>query len=119
MNGVAKGNSKDIVEWLNWLNNKWNNYEAFIDFQYGDNPKEVAENFIAQNRDEFINLFDSFDNDDVDTIDQLQKLTESESHIFRIIKEKINRRNKVMFVDFQKKRLQESNSKICKIKYDN
>ena len=119
MKEIFQKDKKHISDWFQWLSNKWDNYEAFIDFQYGDNPKEVAENFIAQNRDEFINLFDSFDNDDVDTIDQLQKLTESESHIFRIIKEKINRRNKVMFVDFQKKRLQESNSKICKIKYDN
>ena len=42
MNGVAKGNSKDILEWLNWLNNKWNNYEVFIQYEDGVNPKEVA-----------------------------------------------------------------------------
>ena len=98
-------NSKDISAWFNWLSNKWNNYEAFIDFQYGDKPQEVAENFIELHKDEFINLFDSFDNDDVDAIDQLQKLTESESHIFRIIKEKINGRNKVKFVDFTRKKI--------------
>ena len=97
--------TRDISAWFNWLSNKWNNYEAFIDFKYGGKPKDVAENFIELYKEEFVSLFDSFDNDDVDAIDQLQKLTESESHIFRIIKEKINIRNKVKFVDFTKKKI--------------
>ena len=105
MKEIYEKNKKDMSSWFNWLSNKWNNYEAFIDFEYGDNPKKVAENFIELNRNEFINLFDSFDNDDLDTIDQLQKLTESEAHIFRIIKEKMNLRNNVKFVDFTKKRI--------------
>ena len=105
MKEVCEKDKIDIFNWFNWLSNKWNKYEAFIDFQDGDNPREVAENFIELYRDDFVNLFDSFDNDDLDAIDQLQKLTESESHIFRIIKEKINRRNKVKFVDFTSKKI--------------
>jgi len=105
MKEIFENDKKDKTSWFKWFSNKWNNYEAFIDFQYGGNPQEVAENFIELHKEEFINLFDSFDNDDVDAIDQLQKLTESESHIFRIIKEKINKRNKVRFVDFSKKKI--------------
>ena len=54
MNGLAKGNSKDIFEWFNWLNNKWNNYEAFIQYEEGVNPKEVAENFLDLNKGELL-----------------------------------------------------------------
>tara|TARA_B100000965_G_C19573900_1_gene750425 strand:- start:263 stop:595 length:333 start_codon:yes stop_codon:yes gene_type:complete len=104
MKETFEKDKKDISLWFNWLSNKWNSYEAFIDFEYGDNPEEVAENFIEHNKEGFVNLFDTFDTEDLDAIDQLQKLTESESHIFRIIKEKINRRNKVKFVDFTKRR---------------
>ena len=104
MKEIFEKDQKDISVWFNWLSNKWNSYEAFIDFEYGDNPEKVAENFIEFNKEEFVNLFDSFDTEDLDAIDQLQKLTESESHIFRIIKEKINSRNKVKFVDFKKRR---------------
>tara|TARA_Y100001978_G_scaffold170731_1_gene160202 strand:+ start:80 stop:403 length:324 start_codon:yes stop_codon:yes gene_type:complete len=102
MKEFSEKDKKDITEWFNWLSHKWNNYEAFIDFQFGDNPQKVAENFIELNKEEFLNLYESFDNDDLDVIDQLQKLTESESHIFRIIKEKLDSRNKVKFVDFTK-----------------
>ena len=105
MKEIFEKDKSDISSWFNWLSNQWNSYEAFIDFEYGDNPKEVAENFINLNKERFIDLFETFDSDDLDAIDQLQKLTESESHIFRTIKEKINKRNKVRFVDFSKKKI--------------
>ena len=103
MKGVANGNSKDIFEWFNWLNDKWNNYEAFIDFEEGINPKEVAENFIDLNKGEFLKFFEVLDNEDLDALDQMQKLTESESHVFKMIRDQINFRRKVRFVDFRRK----------------
>ena len=102
MNGVAKGNSKDIFEWFNWLNNKWNNYEAFIQYEDGINPKEVAENFLDLNKRELLKFLESLDNDDIDALDQMQKLTESEFHVFKMIKDQIRFRKKVRFVDFKK-----------------
>ena len=103
MNGVVKGNSKDIVEWFNWLNNKWNNYEAFIQFEDGVDPKEVAENFLDLNKGELLEFLESLDNDDIDALEQMQKLTESEFHVFKMIKDQIHFRKKVRFVDFKKK----------------
>ena len=103
MNGVAKRNSKDIFEWFNWLNNKWNNYEAFIQFEDGVNPKEVAENFLDLNKSELLKFLEAFDNDDIDAFDQMQKLTESEFHVFKMIRDQISFRQKVRFVDFSKK----------------
>ncbi len=104
MNGVAKGNSKDIVEWLNWLNNKWNNYEAFTQYEDGINPKEVAENFLDLNKGELLKFLEVLDNDDIDALDQMQKLIESEFHVFKIISDQISFRKKVRFVDFKKNR---------------
>ena len=102
MNGVAKGNSKDIFEWFNWLNNKWNNYEAFIQYEEGVNPKEVAENFLDLNKGELLTFLESLDNDDIDALDQMQKLTESEFHVFKMIRDQIRFRKKVKFVNFRK-----------------
>ena len=102
MNGVVKGNSKDIFEWFNWLNNKWNNYEAFIQYEDGVNPKEVAENFLNLNKAELLKFLESLDNDDIDALEQMQKLTESEFHVFKMIKDQIHFRKKVRFVDFKK-----------------
>ena len=103
MNGVAKGNSKDIFEWFNWLNNKWNNYEAFIQYEDGVNPKEVAENFLDLNKGELSKFFEALDKEDIDALDQMQKLTESEFHVFKMIRDHISFRKKVRYVDFQKK----------------
>ena len=103
MNGVAKGNSKDIFEWFNWLNNKWNNYEAFIQYEDGLNPIEVAENFLDLNKAELFKFLESLDNDDIDALEQMQKLSESEFHVFKMIKDQIHFRKKVRFVDFRKK----------------
>ena len=103
MNGIVNDKPKSIFEWLNWLNNKWNNYEAFIDFKDGSDPKEVAEKFVDLNRIEFLNLFESLDKEDLDILDQMQKLTESEFHVFKMIRDQIQFRKKVRFVDFKKK----------------
>ena len=102
MNGVAKGNSKDIFEWFNGLNNKWNNYEAFSQYEDGINPREVAENFLDLNKVELLKFLEALDNDDIDALDQMQKLTESEFHVFKMIRDQINFRKKVRFVDFKK-----------------
>ena len=101
MSSVAKGNSKDIFEWFNWLNNKWNNYEAFIHFEDGVNPKEVAENFLDLNQLELLKFCEEIDNEDLDALNQMQKLSESESHVLRLIREQINNSRKVRFVDFK------------------
>ena len=102
MNGVAHGNSKDISEWFNWLNNKWNNYETFIQYEDGVNPKEVAENFLDLNKVELLKFLEALDKDDIDALDQMQKLTESEFHVFKMIKDQISFRKKVKFVNFKK-----------------
>ena len=103
MSRIVNDKSKSIFDLLNWLNNKWNNYEAFLAFEEGSDPKEVAEKFVDLNRIEFLNLFESLDKEDLDVLDQMQKLTESESHVLKMIRDQIDYLNKVKYVDFNKR----------------
>ena len=99
---VREENNNESELWFNWLTRKLNSYEAFKDFASGENPKDVAENFIAINSLGISDIFDKFDEEDKDTLDQFQKLTECEWHVFRILKKQLEFRNKVTFVDFKK-----------------
>ena len=99
---VREENKNASELWLDWLTRKLNSYEAFKDFASGYNPKDVAEKFIQVNSLAISDIFDKFDEEDKDTLDQFQKLTECESHVFRILKKQLEFRNKVTFVDFKK-----------------
>tara|TARA_Y100000589_G_scaffold330904_1_gene382131 strand:- start:706 stop:1029 length:324 start_codon:yes stop_codon:yes gene_type:complete len=103
MNGIADEKSNDKFQWFDWFNKKWNNYDAFIDFGDGINPKEVAENFFDLNRVELLKFFESLDHEDLDALDQMQKLTESEAYVFKLIRDQIDNSNKVKYVDFTRK----------------
>ncbi len=99
---VKEGNNKKSELWFNWLTRKLNSYEAFKDFASGQNPKDVAENFIEVNNLQISDIFDNFDEEDKETLDQFKKLTECEWHVFRILKKQLDSRKKVTFVDFKK-----------------
>jgi len=102
---MDKAENKNQSEcWFNWLTKKLNSYEAFNDFSSGQNPEDVAKNFILLNSLGISDIFDKFDEEDKDTLDQFQKLTECEWHVFRILKKQLELRNKVTFVDFKKRK---------------
>jgi len=88
--------------WFNWLTKKFHSYEAFKHFASGENPEDVAYNFIEVNSLGISDIFEKFDEEDMDTLEQFQKLTECEWHVFRILKKQLEFRNKVTFVDFKK-----------------
>ena len=90
--------------WFNWLNRELNSYEAFQDLDSGKNPEDVAEDFISINSIAISEVFENFDEEDKDTLDQFLKLTECEMHIFRILEKQIASRNKIIFVDFKKRK---------------
>ncbi len=99
---VRDENNNESELWFNWLTRKLNSYEAFKDFASGQNPEDVAENFVAINSLGISDIFDKFDEEDKDALDQFQKLTECEWHVFRILKKQLEFRNNVTFVDFKK-----------------
>ena len=99
---VREENNSECELWFNWLTRKLNSYEAFNDFAKGKDPEDVAKKFIEINSLRISDIFDKFDDEDKDTLDQFQKLTECEWHVFRILKNQLDFRNKVTFVDFKK-----------------
>ena len=104
MKKIVKGQNNNENElWFNWLTRKLNSYEAFKDFASGQNPEDVAENFIDHNSLGISEIFDKFDEEDKDALDQFQKLIECEWHVFTILKKQLEFRNKVTFVDFKKR----------------
>ena len=90
--------------WFKWLTRELNSYEAFQYFSSGKNPKDVAEDFIANNSVAISEVFENFDQEDKDTLDQFLKLTECEWHVFRILAKQIVMKDKIRFVDFKKKK---------------
>ena len=90
--------------WFKWLTRELNSYEAFQYFESGNNPRDVAEDFISKNRNSISEVFENFDEEDKYTLDQFLKLTECEWHVFRILEKQIALRNKIRFVDFKKRK---------------
>jgi len=90
--------------WFKWLTRELNSYEAFQDFDAGKNPEDVAEDFISSNIIAISEVFENFNEEDKDTLDQFLKLTECEMHVFRILEKQIALRNKIIFVDFKKRK---------------
>ena len=102
---IGEQNNSESELWFNWLTRKLNSHEAFKDFDSGQDPEEVAENFIAVNNIGISKIFDKFDEEDKDALDQFKMLTECEWHVFRILKNKLEIRNKVKYVDFKSKKV--------------
>ena len=90
--------------WFKWLTRELNSFEAFRDFDAGKNPEDVAEDFIFSNSNAISEVFENFDEEDKDTLHQFLKLTECEMHVFRFLEKQIALRNKVISVDFKKRK---------------
>ena len=90
--------------WFKWLTREINSYEAFQDFDSGKNPEDVAEDFISSNSSAISEVLESFDEEDKDTLEQFLKLSECEMHVFRMLEKQIALRNKIIFLDFKKRK---------------
>ena len=104
MKKIFKEKNKNNEAWFSWLTGKFNSYEAFKEFSLGQQPEDVANKFISLNSLDIANIIDNFDEDDKHVLDQFHKLTECEWHVIRILKKKLEFKNKVKFVDFKKRR---------------
>ena len=89
---------------FNWLMRELDSYDAFQEFSTGKNPEDVAEAFISKNRISISEFFENVDEDDKDTLDQFFKLIECEWHVFRILLNRIESRNNIRNLDFQKRK---------------
>ena len=100
---INKKHSKN-EPWFKWLTRELNSYEAFQDFELGKNPRDVAEDFISRNSIAISEVFEDFDDEDKNILDQFVKLTECEMHVFRILEKQIRLKNKIIFVNFKKRK---------------
>ena len=98
----VKNNKNEF--WFSWLTRKLNSCKSLDDFASGQNPEDVAEKFISVNSLDISKVFKNFDREDKDTLEKFQKLTECEWHIFRILKNQIELEDKILYVDFKKKK---------------
>ena len=90
--------------WLKWLTRELSSYESLRDFDSGKNPRDVAEDFIYNNRISISEVFENFDEEDKDILNQFIKLAECEMHVFRILEKQITLRSKLRYVDFKKRK---------------
>jgi hypothetical protein len=100
---IDKKNNKN-EPWFKWLTQELNSFEAFQDFDSGKNPEDVAEDFISSNSSTISEVLESFDEEDKDTLDQFLKLSECEMHVFRMLEKQIVLRNKIIYLDFKKRK---------------
>ena len=98
---VREENNNESESWFNWLTRKLNSYELFKDFALGQDPEDVAKKFLEVNSLGISDIVEKFDDEDRHILDQFQKLTECESHVFRILKKQLELKNNVTFVDFK------------------
>ena len=104
MNKIINKKYNKNEPWFKWLTRELNSYEAFQDFDSGKNPEDVAKDFISNNRIAISEVFENFDEEDKDTLDQFLKLSECEMHVFRMLEKQIALRNKIIFLDFKKRK---------------
>ena len=104
MKKIISKNYEKKEPWFKWLTKELDSYEVFQDFSSGKNPEDVAEDFISKNRIAISRVFETFDEEDQDTLEQFLKLIECEWHVFRILEKQISLRNKISYVDFQKRK---------------
>ena len=104
MKKIINKKSNNQEPWFNWLTRELNSYDAFNDFASGQNPEDVAKDFISINSNIIEEFLENFDEEDKDTLDQFLKLTECEWHVYRILGNQIDFKNKIRFVDFKKRK---------------
>ena len=104
MKEIVNKKNKKTEPWFNWLTRELNSNEAFQNFALGENPEDIAEDFISKNFMAISEVFEDFDEEDQDTLNQFVRLTECEWHVFRMIEKQIKLRKKISFVDFKKRK---------------
>ena len=107
MKKIVREQNDNNELWFNWLTRKLNSYEAFNDVDSDENPEDLAENFVSANSLRIVEIFSKFDEEDKDALDQFKKLIECEWHVFRILQNQFEFREKVRYVDFKKKNKKE------------
>ena len=75
---------ENITElWFSWFYENWEKYAPGDLLESGLSPSKIAERFVSENHDEFIELAKKFDLENSQALNEFMKLSESELHILK------------------------------------
>ena len=75
---------ENITElWFSWFYKNWEDYAPGDLLESGLSPSQIAERFVNENHDEFLELAKEFDLENYQALNEFMKLSESELHILK------------------------------------
>ena len=75
---------ENITEsWFSWFYEKWEKYTPGDLLEQGLTPLQIAERFVDENHDTFVELSKKFDENNYLALREFMKLSESELHILK------------------------------------
>ena len=85
---------ENITElWFSWFYKNWEEYAPGDLLEKGLSPSQIAERFVNNNHDEFLELAKEFDLENYQALNQFMKLSESELHILKYFLKLIKLKN--------------------------
>ena len=85
---------ENITElWFSWFYKNWEEYAPGDLLESGLSPSQIAERFVNENNDEFLELAQEFDLENYQALNQFMKLSESELHILKYFLKLIKLKN--------------------------
>ena len=85
---------ENITElWFSWFYKNWEEYAPGDLLEKGLSPSQIAERFVSNNHDEFLELAKEFDEENYQALNEFMKLSESELHILKYFLKLIKLKN--------------------------
>ena len=74
----------NIIElWFSWFYKNWEKYAPGDLLESGLSPSQIAERFVNDNNNKFLELAREFDEENYDALNEFMKLSESELYILK------------------------------------
>ena len=85
---------ENITElWFSWFYKNWEEYAPGDLLEKGLSPSQIAERFINENHNEFLELAKELDEENYQALNEFMKLSESELHILKYFLKLIKLKN--------------------------
>ena len=79
--------------WFSWFYKNWEKNAPGDLIEKGLSPSQIAERFVNENHDDFLELAKEFNEENYHALKQFMKLTESELHILKYFLKLIKLKN--------------------------
>jgi len=79
--------------WFSWFYKNWEKNSPGDLIEKGLSPSQIAESFVNENHNDFIELAKKFDEENYHALNQFMKLSESELHILKYFLKLIKLKN--------------------------